>query len=361
MAVVANNRQGFQMKKSLFLLLTGLITGAAQAAVGGYPVVLVHGFQPNNLQSKPTGEEVSSNGEQYWAQYWLDRADERIDWPSQERIANKITSDYVWPKLQQMSREGTCAGGCVFVTHSTGDLVTRYIIDNQALWLQNAGMQPLNIVATFDFAGAGGGVELADLAVNVANGTGLIDATLKFAVSLWLGNTPTPSTIGVLNDLRVNSARQLAAFPDSRVPRLRFAGAGSDFLGATGAFLPGEDDGVVASHSSCGAASVGSYNSCSRSVAFDGNLTSVSAPSQFMPNHYPMLMSEGYSHADTILNNAKDEVTTANSSASYLNGDNLQFNTYEEKRGWWIFSSRYRLVRNSANTSMSSLIYQAAN
>ena len=349
------------MKKSTFLLLAGLLSGTAQAAVGGYSVVLVHGFQADNLESKPTGEQVRTNGAQYWAQYWRDRADERIDWPSQERIASKITSDYVWPKLQQMSRDKTCANGCVFVTHSTGDLVTRYIIDNQALWLKNAGLQPLNIVATFDFAGAGGGVELADLAVNVANGSGLIDASLRFAVSLWLGMTPTQANIGVLNDLRVNSARQLAALPSSRVPRLRFSGAGSDFLGATGAFLPGEDDGVVASHSSCGAASVGSYNSCSLTVAFDGKLTSVSGPSKFMPYHYPMLMSEGYSHGDTISNSAKDEVTTANSSVNFLNGDNLQFSTYEEKRGWWVFSSRYRLVRNSANTSMSSLVYQAAN
>lgn len=349
------------MKKSTLLLLAGLFSFGSQAAVGGYPVVLVHGFQPDNLASKPTGSQVTNNGAEYWAQYWRDRADARIDWPSQERIAGKIASDYVWPKLQQLSRNGTCRTGCIFVSHSTGDLVTRYIIDNQALWLQNAGLQPLNIVASFDFAGAGGGVELADLAVSVAGGSGLIDATLRLALSLWLGEIPTPSTVGVLNDLRVNSARQLAAFPDARVPRLRFAGAGSDFLGATGAFLPGEDDGVVASHSSCGASSAASFNSCSRSVAFDGKLTSVSGPSGFMPYHYPMLMSEGYSHSDVIANSAKDEITAANSGASYLNGDRLQFSTYDETRGWWIFSSRYRVVRNSNNTSMSALVYQAAN
>lgn len=349
------------MKKSTLLLLAGLLSFGSQAAVGGYPVVLVHGFQPDNLASKPTGSQVTNNGAEYWAQYWRDRADARIDWPSQERIAGKIASDYVWPKLQQLSRSGTCSNGCIFVSHSTGDLVTRYIIDNQALWLQNAGLQPLNIVASFDFAGAGGGVELADLAVNVAGGSGLIDATLRLALSLWLGEIPTPQTVGVLNDLRVNTARQLAAFPDARVPRLRFAGAGSDFLGATGAFLPGEDDGVVASHSSCGASSAASFNSCSRSVAFDGKLTSVSGPSGFMPYHYPMLMSEGYSHSAVIGNSAKDEITAANSGASYLNGDRLQFSTYDETRGWWIFSSRYRVVRNSNNTSMSALVYQAAN
>jgi hypothetical protein len=354
------------MKKLAGLLSTALLGGLAVsfnlcAAVGGYPVVLVHGLQPNQLATKPNASEVSRDGATYWQAYWRDRADVRIDWPAHERVAGKIASDYVWPKLQQLSRNGTCANGCIFVSHSTGDLVSRYLIDNQALWLQNAGLQPINIVATFDFAGAGGGSELADLAVNVAGGSGLIDLTLRLALSLWLGEIPNPSTVGVLNDLRVNSARQLAAFPDSRVPRLRFAGAGSDFLGATGAFLPGEDDGVVASHSSCGAATAASFSSCSRSVAFDGKLTSVNGPSSFMPYHYPMLMSEGYSHGGLIENTVQDEVTAASSSKSYLNGDRLQFSTYDERRGWWIFSSRYRVVRDSNNTSMSALVYQAAN
>ena len=314
-------------------------------------MVLVHGLQPDQLASRPSASEVTSDGAAYWQAYWRDRADVRIDWPAHERVAGKIASDYIWPKLQQMSVNGTCANGCIFVTHSTGDLVTRYLLDNQALWLQNAGLQPLNIVATFDFAGAGGGSELADLAVNVASGSGLIDWTLRLALA-----------VGVLNDLRVNSARQLASFPDSRVPRLRFVGAGSDYLGATGVFLPGEDDGVVASHSACGASTAASFSSCSRSVAFDGKLASQSnGVGSFMPYHYPLLMSEGYSHGGLIENRVQDEVTAANSSAGYLNNDSLQFSTYDEKRGWWIFSSRYRVVRNSNNTSMSALVYQAAN
>ncbi|WP_372625421.1 hypothetical protein [Arsukibacterium sp.] len=355
------------MKKLSGLLSAALLGGLAvsfnlAAAVGGYPVVLVHGLQPDQLASRPNATEVVSDGAAYWQAYWRDRADVRIDWPAHERVAGKIASDYVWPKLQQMSRNGTCANGCIFVSHSTGDLVTRYLIDNQALWLQNAGLQPLNIVATFDFAGAGGGSELADLAVNVASGSGLIDFTLRLALAAWLGEIPNASTVGVLNDLRVNSARQLAAFPDSRVPRLRFVGAGSDFLGTTGAFLPGEDDGVVASHSACGASTAGSFNSCSRSVAFDGKLASQSyGVRNFMPYHYPLLMSEGYSHGGLIENRVQDEVTAASSSATYTNNDRLQFNTYDETRGWWIFSSRYRVVRNSNNTSMSALVYQAAN
>ena len=74
-----------------------------------------------------------------------------------------------------------------------------------------------------------------------------------------------------------------------------------------------------------------------------------------------MLMSDGYSHSDVIANSAADEITAANSGVNYLNGDRLQFSTYDETRGWWIFSSRYRVVRNSNSTSMSALVYQAAN
>jgi len=331
------------------------------AAFNGHPVVLVHGFQPGNLADRPVGAEVSSNGADYWAGFWLSRADARIDWPSQERITGKIATDYIWPKLQQLSRAGTCNNGCIFVSHSTGDLVTRYVIDNQALWLKNAGLKPLNIIASFDFAGAGGGVELADLAVNVAGGGGLIDAALRAALSLWLGHTPSPATIGVLNDLRVNTARQLASFPSSRVPRLRFVGAGSDFLNATGPFLPGTDDGVVASHSSCGASSVGSFESCSVNVAFDGKLTSQSSGVKgFMPYHYPMLMGKEYSHSGLIEDSRKGEVTAANARASYLNAEALQFQTYQQERGWWVFASNYLLVTGSDRQSMSSLVSQAA-
>lgn len=349
-----------KLTKSL-AVLAAAVTWQSAAAVGGYPVVLVHGFQPQNLADKPTGATVTQNGANYWSEYWAARADVRIDWPSQERIAGKISSDYIWPKLQQMSQSQLCKNGCIFVTHSTGDLVTRYIIDNQALWLRNVGLSPLNIVATFDFSGAGGGSELADLAVNVATGGGLIDLTLRAALSLWLGELPNANNVGVLNDLRVNSARQLAKAPTSRVPRLRYIGSKSDFLNATSPFLPGNDDGVVAPHSSCGAASAASFDSCSKTIATDGKITSQAGVSSFMPYHYPLLMSAAYSHSGTISNQVKGEVTAANASAAYLNNKAIRFNTFDEKRGWWVFSSTYRVVSGSSNSSMSDLVFKAAN
>lgn len=93
------------------------------------------------------------------------------------------------------------------------------MLDNQANWLENAGLQPLNILATFDFAGAGGGSELGDLAINVAEGSGWVNGALQSAIKLWLGEIPNSANTGVLNDLKVANARQLAPIPDGRIPR----------------------------------------------------------------------------------------------------------------------------------------------
>ena len=332
-----------------------------QAAIAGYPVVLVHGFQPEQLKTKPTGAAVTQYGEYYWQNFWNAKADARIDWPSQERLKGKITTDYVWPKLKQLSVDKTCQNGCIFVTHSTGDLVSRYIIDNQALWLKNAGMAPLNIVATFDFAGAGGGTELADLAINAVTGGGVLDASLRMAITFWLGEVPNATNVGVVQDLRVNTSRQLAAMPQSRVPRLRFAGASSAFFGVTSPFIPGNDDGVVPPHSSCGASAAAGFDSCSKSVAFDGKLSSQNGVSNFMPYHYPVLMSQHYTHSNLIDAARRGPVTAVNSSNNYLDGKVLQFSTYDESRGWWIFKYQYRVVKGSENQSMSELLYRTAN
>lgn len=327
-----------------------------------YTLVLVHGFQPSNLSGQNLPAQVEQNGANYWSAFWNSRAQVRIDWPQNERISARIATDYLWPKLKQMSIQGICKPGCVFITHSTGDLVTRYILDNQELWLENAGLEPLNIIATFDFAGAGGGTELADIAVNIASGSSLIDAAGRWALSLWLGTTPKPETLGVLNDLRINTARHLAPFPDSRVPRLRFAVSASDYMGITSPFISGEDDGVVPSHSSCGASTPDSFESCSRNINFDGELNNQSdGVKNFMPQHYPMLMSANYSHAGTIGAQPKGDITGTSFSALLLNAAQINFKTYDETRGLWIFSSHYRIVTNSNNLSMSELVSRAIN
>lgn len=333
---------------------------SASAAIGEHPVILIHGFQADQLTTKPDREGVAQDGAGYWQDFWLAKADARIDWPSHERVAGKISTDYIWPKLQELSAQQTCAQGCIVVTHSTGDLVARYMLDNQANWLENAGLQPLNIVATFDFAGAGGGSEMGDLVVNAAEGSGWTDSALKLAIEMWLGEVPTRENTGVLNDLKVTNARQLAPLPGSRVPRLRFTGDSSDYYQMTAGFLPGHDDGVVASHSTCGASEAGDYNSCSVSVAYDGKLAPQSrGVADFMPYHYPLLMGEGYSHSGLIGSVHHGEVTAASQQATLLNGQTVSVSTTDET--YWLTGNDYRYVDGSDSKTMSELAVDLIN
>ncbi|WP_099607921.1 hypothetical protein [Vibrio coralliilyticus] len=323
------------------------------AAIGNYKVVLIHGFQSDQLQSKPDAAQVELEGEDYWKEYWLQYADARIDWPAYERVEGKISSEYAWPKLQELSRNGTCQSGCIFVTHSAGDLVARYLLDNQENWLTNAGLEPLNVVATYDFAGAGGGSELGDIVVNIIEGGGWANSAMRYAISLWLGEMPNQENSGVLNDLKVSNARQIARLSEHRIPRIRFIGNGTDYFKTTSAFLPGNDDGVVAAHSACGAAESGSYDSCSTSLAMNGKIASQSkGVSNFMPEHYPLIMGDDYSHSDVVGPKHKGEITSSVTDVTLANGQSVGVTTYKEN-GWW--GTKYLYVQGSNKDTMSEI------
>lgn len=351
-----NNNKSNIAFSLLFMMAIGLLTSFS-AFSKDYKVILIHGFQPEQLLNA-SGTDVISDGAGYWSSYWGDLADERIDWPSYERIEGKIASDWVWPKLKQFSQSNLCASGCVFVTHSTGDLVARYIIDNQENWLLNEGLQPLNIVATFDISGAGGGSELADIAVSTLVGVASWNPLVDTALEWWLGRDIREAT-GVLNDLKVNNARNIAPTPDTSTPRLRFIADGDDFFGATSLFIPGNDDGVVATHSSCGGSQPGSFGSCSSSIALDGQITEQndSVPG-LMAYHYPLLMSVNYSHNNLRDATARGEVTVALSEANF-DGKTVSFNTFDETTGTWFWKKYYRYVTGSDQVSASELIYNA--
>jgi hypothetical protein len=345
----------------MFTTITRIITviialGLYSSAVSAkqQKIILIHGFQPGQLFSQP---DVTADGESYWSSYWDSRADARIDWPSTERIEGKIASDYVWPKLKEFSQSGLCNSGCILVTHSTGDLVARHIIENQETWLDNAGYQPLNIIATYDIAGAGGGSELADLAISVAQGTEDWTFFTEMALEAFLGGDLTDN-LGVLYDLKVNNARQLAPSPDARIPRLRFVGDASEYLGVTSPFIQGNDDGVVGSHSSCGATRQANFGSCSQYVAFDGKIEAQgNAVNGFMSYHYPMLMGSDYSHGG-LLNDARKGMLTAVYSGVYFSdGSTFDFNTYTQESGWWLWKSNYLYVESSGSKSLSRLVY----
>ncbi len=84
-----------KMTKVASLAVAMAFSGVSNAAIGDYKVVLIHGFQPDQLQTQPSRTQVETEGADYWKDYWMQYADARIDWPSQERVEGKITSDYV--------------------------------------------------------------------------------------------------------------------------------------------------------------------------------------------------------------------------------------------------------------------------
>ncbi len=124
--------------------------------------------------------------------------------------------------------------------------------------------------------------------------------------------------------------------------------------------MPGHDDGVVASHSTCGASQAGDFNSCSVSVAYDGKLTGQSqGVSDFMPDHYPLLMGGDYSHGGLISNSHNGQVTAANQQVTFTNGKTLAVSTTDEK--YWLTGNYYRYVDGSDKVTMSQLVADLLN
>ena len=73
---------GSACKAALAVAITGsLFAGTAQAQLAGHNVILVHGFQQEDLANPPANlQEVKNAGEDYWRTFWLSRAEARIDW-----------------------------------------------------------------------------------------------------------------------------------------------------------------------------------------------------------------------------------------------------------------------------------------
>lgn len=334
------------------LLTTGLAAGA-NAQLAGHNVILVHGFQPDNLYDQPGSDtQIRQNGENYWSDYWNTRAEARFDWNSYDRI-EAGTAERLYEDAVSLSQQGLCTDGCVIVTHSTGDLVTRYFLENQEDWLSAAGYEPLNILTVLDFAGAGGGTEIADTAVSTATSNGWFSWAAMEALQAWLGAEIGANDLGVLYDLQPANARNLAVSP-SPVPRLRFVGAGSDYYSLTGGFITGTDDGVVPTHSSCGAVNDKAYDSCSKDIEFDGEIDrdDVNGPGNLFYNHYAVLMGDDTSHSGSVGNQTGVKLTYVDNDFD-ANGVAVDFETKKES-GWF---SSYRYVKNSSGRTMSETVY----
>ncbi len=341
-----------------FLACLALLSMATvtQAKLAGKNVVLVHGFRATDLRDHPGTSQLKSLANQYWQAYWGARAEAVIYWSSDQRVSGVI-KDQVKAQFKALESAGTCASGCVIVTHSTGDLVTRYALSKLGQW--GISTSRFRILAVLDFAGAGGGTEIADTAVAVSEGSGWVNSAMKAAVNTFMGFTPTKGQMGVLYDLQPANARNLATGSDS-YPRLRFAGTGWQYAGVTKPFISGADDSVVPLHSACGAASQGSYDSCSKSVQPNGVITSVSkAPGSLWYNHYAVLMGEKTNHGDAISNTTGNELTTVSNNFS-RNGITVDFATTTSTK-WWSWGKQVRWVKNGSSYSMSANVYNTLN
>ena len=344
--------------------LTGsLFAGSASAQLAGHNVILVHGFQQEDLANPPANlQAVKNSGADYWRTFWLSRSEARIDWGSDGRVEGSIAQQ-AYQQLRSISQQGLCSNYCIVVSHSTGDLVTRYLLENQARWLRNSGLAPLKILAALDFSGAGGGTELADLALSIAYNDSWYNWPLRQAIRAFTGINPEPGSLGVVNDLQTNAARNLAVNPNN-IPRLRFVAGGSAFGGITKPFISGTDDGVVPTHSACGATRSRGIDSCSSSLSLAGKVSSQDGPSALYFNHFPILMNEGASHSG-VLGSETGNISVPVVNNRTLNGLRVDFASRSyNKRPWWQWwgsGDRFVEVPNSDRTDMSSLVFNTLN
>ncbi len=343
---------------------------SANAQMAGHNVVLVHGLQSAVLyEGKQTDEQLTQSAVNYWDDYWLDKGDYRIDWDTNERVAGK-TAERAYDVVMQLSDANACANGCIFVTHSTGDLVARYVFDNMDTWLAAAGKPALNVLASIDLAGAGGGSELADLAIDLQQNDSWYVSPFKAALSYFTGGSTTmPDNLGTMYDLQVTTARNIATTPNS-IPRLRFAGGGDDAYMTSKAILNGTDDSVVALHSACGAINARGIDSCSTRVEMDGWVDAANGPDGLVYNNYPILQGENISHAGIMsfygtTNAIDDELAYVRNSFS-SNGLSVNFDTYvyDYKPWWygfWASADQYQYVKGSGDKMVSEIIYETFN
>jgi len=341
--------------KIVLTLVSLLGFSAAHAQLAGHNVILVHGFQFGDLKSKPSDAEVYNRD--LISEFWIQRAEAKMNWSSAERVEGRI-SEQVFEQAKAISAQGICSNGCVIVLHSTGDQVVRHFLANQESWLRNAGYEPLNIVATLDFAGAGGGTDFADIAVGIVANESVpqwIKDTLGFFLGLDL-NAADMSDLGVVQDLTYSGARSISMQPND-IPRLRFSTNGGN-SNPLKVLISGHSDGVVPASSSCGASSPQGINSCSNNIAYSGEIKSRNGPSGLLYNHFPVLMSKHYDHGNIKVDETKGKVTFVYN--NFNAGVNVDFDTTTVRVPWWQFwrdTGDFQYVKESDSKSMTRLIY----
>lgn len=358
--------------KHTLTLLAGasllLVASMSHAQLAGKNVILVQGFLPQHIIINPS-DEGEADGTNYWSGF--DSAfkdpyyDNILHWPSHYRIqgADGIAA-LIAEQLTPLLQSNYCQNECIVITHSTGDLVMRYVMANKNSLLGSTLASRFKVAAFIDMAGAGGGTELASLGVDVVNGvnhgTDVLETLLEWAgFNFELGLNP-----GVMIDLQPSVARNTATNNIPAIPRLRIASTGDELYGfATHLIIKGGDDSVVPLHSACGSSIDGAYDSCVRDLRMDGRVKSISnAPysSQLYNYHYPLILSEKMAHNEMQANKTGREMTFALTQANRYNGSaaktidvDVEYDTFY---AWWDWFNKYRLITDADDKTMGQVI-----
>ncbi len=338
------------------LLGSGTYSDGAYAKLAGKNVILVHGFISEHLNTRPSQADQLRQGDNYWRTFWAARAEETLVYPSHERVRGRI-KDAVRSQFLDYERRGVCVNGCVFVTHSTGDLVLRDALTRLNQW--GIDKNRFKVMTVIDLAGAGGGTGLADLAVSTAQTRGPITGIVRSIAGAVLGTNFVPERLGVMNDLRVATARSIAQ-QNNVYPRLRVAGAGDQFARITKGFIKGYDDSVVGMHSACGARYAGNVESCSSSVRSNGQLARAKGPGSLLHNHFPIVMGDRADHEELRNNSSFGGHLTTVVNNRTIGGLRIDFQTNTGRRGWSWFT-KVREINGSNRKSVSANIYDTLN
>lgn len=335
-----------KLLSSLLVAVLLLSTPTASAKLNGKNVVFVHGLQFSAILNPTIRFDTQAREDDVRGQAGpeIDQiVDEYLYYHSGERLQQN--EDYLKEQIKRLETKGTCAAGCYFVTTSTGDLVTRYVLQQRTKWQ----IEPNRfwVIASFDIVGAGGGTELADVGVTIAEGNP-ISAAIKAVVEAF-----SPSEFwlaGIGYNLRPTIARQESRISQN-IPRLRIAGRGRNPVYGliTNAIMPGGDDSVVPLHSACGANSKLPIYSCSQKREMGGkHVWFTSGPFGYMEDHFPILMARDMHHTQT---DYKGIAVPLNNNRNFA-GVNVSFSEQNWSTGWWWWKTHYTTINKPQNQTL---------
>ncbi|MFV1873137.1 MAG: hypothetical protein ACMZ64_07440 [Oleiphilus sp.] len=388
------------MKVIKSIITLGIALAASSSFAGqiaGKNTFLIQGYWPTHIAADP-GDKGKADGYRYWetSKFYNngngivrhadgsinERGDPntRILYYDSGRTLKGAgnTGQNVANQLKDIfnADPGFCNDGCVLVTHSTGEIVMRYVMNPINAGLLGSHADKLKIDAVIEMAGAGGGTDLADIGYGLFSGVNYGSAIAN-AISSWIGTDITlPSTrIGMTYDLKPSVARSLAQEGSTPVvPHLRVAATGDELFGlVTHPLIKGRDDSVLPLHSTCGASYEASFDSCVDDLAMDGRVKYVSKhPNAYYDYHYPLIMSEDMPHNDMPQKinywsyqnllvlpwyvQGRNMTFALSESNRYENSGNTPLEVDVEYHHKWKWFKKYRYITNASNKSMSEVI-----